>query len=242
MSTPNIASRDISVGHRPAGRWEFDASVVACFDDMLARSIPAFDEMRRVVIEVGRHFITPGSTVVDLGCSRGGSLAPFVADQIAGRFVGVEVSEAMRAEAEARFKADPAVEITNVDLRDSYPDDIARLTLSVLTIQFTPIEYRQRLLRNIYEHTEPGGAFVIVEKCLGETPIGGDLLAELYRKRKATAGYSDDDIETKRRSLEGVLVPITPAWNEAALRAVGFTVVEPIWRVLNFAAWVAIRP
>lgn len=231
-----------SLAHRPATQtWMFDASVVACFDDMLARSIPGFDEMRRVVYEVGRRFVTPGSTVIDLGCSRGGSLQPFVSDGIASRFIGVEVSAAMREAARQAFDADVGVEILDLDLRSNYPDCVASLTLSVLTLQFTPIEHRQRILRNIYEHTVQGGALVVVEKCLGTTPTGDEMLTDLYLSRKAAAGYSSEAIAAKRQSLEGVLVPLVPAWNEGALTAAGFTTVEPIWRVLNFAAWVAVR-
>jgi tRNA (cmo5U34)-methyltransferase len=231
-----------SLNHRPeSSRWEFDDSVTAVFDDMLERSIPGFEEMRRVVAEVGRRFVTPGSTVIDLGCALGGALDPFVRDGVAGRFLGIEVSGSMRTAAAARFEANSSVEVVDLDLRSSYPESRASLTLCVLTLQFTPIEYRQRILRNVYEHTDPGGALILVEKCLGATPVGDELLTETYLDRKADSGYSAESIAAKRRSLEGVLVPLVPAWNEGAMRAAGFGVVEEVWRVLNFAAWVAIR-
>lgn len=231
-----------SVGHRPTSTaWEFDSSVVAVFEDMLARSIPGFEDMRRVVTEVGRAFVKPGATIVDLGCSKGGSLAPFVEDNKARAYIGVEQAEDMRNAAIERFNGNSRVSILDLDLRYEYPEVLSNLTLSVLTVQFTPIEYRHKLLKRIYETLKPGGAFIFVEKCLGSDPRGDELLTNLYLARKAEEGYSTADIEAKRRSLEGVLVPITPAWNEALLRSAGFTTVEPIWRSLNFGAWVAIK-
>lgn len=36
-----------SIGHLPQGdKWEFDAGVTECFEDMLRRSIPQYDVMR----------------------------------------------------------------------------------------------------------------------------------------------------------------------------------------------------
>jgi tRNA (cmo5U34)-methyltransferase len=58
---------------------------------------------------------------------------------------------------------------------------------------------------------------------------------------KRRNGYSDEAIRRKALSLEGVLVPLTAAANEEALRAAGFRVVEPFWRHLNFAGWIALR-
>lgn len=231
-----------SLGHRPSAKaWEFDASVVAVFEDMLSRSIPGYEDMRRIVTEVGRYFVKEGATIVDLGCSKGGSLAPFVQDGVAAKYLGIEQAEDMRTAAIERFSKDSRVSILPLDLRYEYPELRANLTLSVLTVQFTPIEYRHTLLKRIYDSLLPGGAFIFVEKCLGTDPKGDELLTSLYLARKEEEGYSLADIESKRRSLEGVLVPITPAWNEALLRSAGFTTVEPIWRSLNFGAWVAIK-
>ena len=56
------------------------------------------------------------------------------------------------------------------------------------------------------------------------------------------AAYDDATlaaVERKRLSLQGVLVPLTAKWNEDALARAGFRSVEPIWRCLNFAAWIA---
>ena len=61
------------------------------------------------------------------------------------------------------------VDIRRLDLRAEYPPEMASLTLAVLTIQFTPIEYRQRIMQRIAGHTVPGGGVILVEKVLGSS-------------------------------------------------------------------------
>lgn len=228
----------------PAGPWVFDESVTSVFDDMLARSIPQYEVMRRAVLAVGSRFINPTAAVVDLGCSRGEALAPFVAEGGALRYIGVETSIPMLTAARERFSAEIAagsVEILGMDLRRDYPPTDACLTLCVLTLQFTPIEYRPRLVQNIFEHTQSGGACILVEKVLGATGRLDTLLVNIYHQMKRENGYSDEEIDRKRLSLEGRLVPVTAAWNQQLLESAGFRQVECIWRWMNFAAWVAVR-
>lgn len=48
-------------------------------------------------------------------------------------------------------------------------------------------------------------------------------------------------LKDKRKSLEGVLVPITAKWNEELLESAGFSQIDCFWRCLNFAGWIAIK-
>ena len=231
-------------GYAPA-RWEFDGEVTRVFDDMLARSIPQYDVMRRAVTDVAARFVRDGTDVVDLGCSRGEAMAPLV-DRFGARcrFIGVEVSEPMLVAARERFagyvKAG-IVEIRDDDLRESYPPVKASVTLAVLTLMFVPIERRPHLVREAFKHTLPGGAFVIVEKILGSTAEIDELMVDVYHGMKVEHGYAPDEVERKRLSLQGVLVPVTARWCEDMLRAQGFAQVDCFWRWMNFAAWVAIK-
>jgi tRNA (cmo5U34)-methyltransferase len=230
---------------RPAGRWAFDEAVTGVFDDMLARSVPQYAEMRRACFELGSRYVVPQTDIVDLGCSRGEALAPFVERFGAGnRLVGVEVSQPMLRAARERFAGYlrcGVVEVRDCDLRTGYPPVRASLTLAVLTLQFTPIEYRQRIVRDVWKHTAPGGAFLLVEKVLGASADLDRAMVELYYGLKAANGYSADEIERKRLALEGVLVPVTARWNEELLRAAGFGQVDGFWRWMNFAGWVAVK-
>lgn len=234
-----------ALGHRPEGRWAFDDEVTRVFDDMLRRSIPELATMRSLVFEVGQRFVRPDTCVVDLGCSRGDSVAPFMMTfGTTVHFVGVEVSPHMLSAARARFEEEieaGTFELLDLDLSRTYPDAKASLTLAVLTLQFVPLERRLQVVQEVYDRTLPGGAFILVEKVLGSSAPVDAILTDLYEGLKRRNGYTQQDIDRKRLSLEGVLVPLTAGWNEDLLRRAGFSDVECFWRSLNFAGWVAVK-
>lgn len=224
------------------GRWQFDTDVATVFDDMLARSIPQYEVMRQAVYDLAAPHVQPNSWIVDLGCSRGEALAPFVTQfESHNHYLGIELSEAMYYAARTRFAGNQQVVIRQADLRTQYPIEPASVILSVLTLQFTPIEYRQRILKQAYTSLLPGGAFILVEKVLGTTAEIDSLMVANYYALKGANGYSPEQIERKRLSLEGVLVPVTARWNEDLLQSAGFSQVDCFWRWMNFAGWIALK-
>jgi len=229
----------------PDGSWEFDADVTEVFDDMLARSIPQYKVMRQACFEIGSRYAKRATDIVDLGCSRGEVLAPLV-DKfgVDNRYIGVEISDPMLEAARARFEGYincGIVDIRKMDLRYEYPPVLASLALSVLTLQFTPIEYRLQILSRIYEGLIEGGALILVEKVLGASASLDEMMVALYYNMKRQNGYTEDQIQRKRMSLEGVLVPMTARWNEEMLQITGFRQIDCFWRWLNFAGWVAVK-
>lgn len=226
----------------PSQAWRFDSDVTAVFDDMLARSIPQYEVMRQAVYDLGAAHVQSDSYIVDLGCSRGEALAPFVlAFEGRNQFLGIEIANAMYEAARQRFAGCPGVSIRQDDLRTQYPKERSSVTLSILTLQFTPIEYRQRILKQAYNSLLSGGAFILVEKILGATAELDSQMVECYYALKGANGYSPEQIERKRLSLEGVLVPVTAKWNEELLRGAGFQQVDCFWRWMNFAGWIAVK-
>lgn len=225
--------------------WSFDDDVVACYDDMIERSIPDYSGMRDAVTALALHYARPGASIVDLGSAQGGALAPIIARRGAQHtYIGIDNSAPMVESARQRYAkpiAEGWVEIREMDLRHDYPEEYADITLSVLTLQFVPIEHRQRLVRRMYEHTKPGGACVIVEKVLGATAALDETMVDAYYAVKAANGYSQEQISSKRQALEGVLVPLTAQWNEDLFRRAGFTQIDCCWRWMNFAGWVVLK-
>jgi len=227
---------------KPGEKWSFDADVTRVFDDMLRRSIPQYDVMRDACVDLGSLYVQPETDIVDLGCSRGEALAPFVSRfQEQNTLVGCEISDPMLEASRTRFRGNDRVRIEACDLRSQYPDARASVTLCILTLQFTPIEYRHEILSRIFDHTVTGGALVLVEKILGNSAAIDRSLVDCYYHLKADNGYSQEAIDRKRHSLEGVLVPVTAQWNEEMLRSAGFRHVDCFWRWMNFAGWVAVK-
>ena len=233
-----------SVGHFPGDKWKFDDSVTQVFEDMLWRSIPQYEVMRQAVTDLAAQYTTEDSEIVDLGCSRGENIARLLSVLNGGcRFIGIDVSEPMLDAARQRFQsAGDSVKIERFDLRQGYPAvKNVSVTLAILTLQFTPIEYRHQIVRNIYKSTRSGGCLILVEKVIGATADIDSCLRDRYYDLKGQNGYSTDEIERKRLSLEGVLVPVTAKWNEELLKSGGFNQTDCFWRWMNFAGWIAVK-
>jgi len=176
----------------PHSKWSFDNDVTEVFDDMLLRSIPQYEVMRKAVFDLACKYQKDNTTIIDLGCSRGESIAPLVKKFGAyNRFIGIEISEPMRKAAKHRFKGliqEQIVSIENIDLRIDFPKTKASIILSVLTLQFTPIEYRLKILKNIYDSLLPGGAFIIVEKVIGASANIDLNMIDIYYNLKKDNG------------------------------------------------------
>ncbi|MDP6605527.1 MAG: methyltransferase domain-containing protein [Dehalococcoidia bacterium] len=253
-----MAATQTDTGHHQAEgeRWAFDESVTAVFDDMLERSIPEYEEMRRASTEFASVWIandleaTSGPpTVLDLGASNGGSLARLVAAfGSQARYEAIEVSEAMREQFAARFGSlldgeDPTVRLLDGDLREGLPGGFGRTAVvqSILTLMFTPLEYRHRIVQEVHDRLDDGGCFLLVEKIIGADALLDGLFTDAYYAFKERSGYSREEIDRKRFALEGVQVPVTARWNEELLTAAGFRSVDCYWRSGKFAAWVAVK-
>jgi tRNA (cmo5U34)-methyltransferase len=230
----------------PKEKWEFDLDVTEAFNDMLSRSIPQYEVMRKACADVASNFIVPKDTwILDLGSSRGESVSALV-DKYGAycQYVLAEISEPMICVLKERYAGyikSGCMRLWTKDLRNDFPKTPAKVIQSILTIQFIPINYRQKIIQNCYDSLDSGGAFIMVEKVLGSSAPVDTMLVDIYHSMKNENGYSADAIDRKKMSLEGVLVPVTAEWNIELLRQAGFRHIECFWRWMNFAAWIAIK-
>jgi len=229
----------------PVGRWRFDGDVTDSFDDMLQRSIPQYEVMRKAVFDLACEFQRDKTYFLDLGSSRGESIAPIIEKFGAlNHYYLTEISDPMLDVLRERFASweySGRVTIRKCDLRNEFPNVQTCVVLSVLTLMFIPLECRQALIQNVYDSLLPGGAFICVEKVLGASAGLETVLSKLYRQKKTESGYSAESIERKRLSLQGVLVPVTASWESELLYMAGFRQVECFWRWMNFAGWIAVK-
>jgi tRNA (cmo5U34)-methyltransferase len=109
------------------------------------------------------------------------------------------------------------------------------------TLQFVRPIHREGLLRRIHASLQPGGALLMAEKVLVEDSLLNRLYIELYYRYKARQGYTAEEIQRKRESLENVLVPYRVEENVELLKRCGFATVDTCFRWFNWAAFVAVR-
>ena len=234
----------------PSENWEFDEDVAEVFTDMLERSIPDYHTMRKLVDQVAEHFIKPNTRFVDLGCANGLSAEGIIANHYKEVISYLsDVSEPMLAKCRERYKKqieEGYVHITRLDLT-KHPIGYGcfwngcSVILSCLTLQFIPIEYRQGIIESVYSSLNKGGAFILVEKVLGNSSEIGNIFTSIYYNMKRENQYTEEQIASKRKSLEGVLCPLTEEMNISMLKMAGFRKIDTFWKHMNFCGIIAIK-
>lgn len=238
----------------PKEKWEFDEAVTDVFENMLERSIPQYHVMRDSVADLTKSILLNTKRIkdhwdiLDIGCSDGLMLEKLITTLDGqGHYVGIDVSEPMLKKARERFSnrsISKNVDIRYCDLRTDFPEfeSVYDVITSILCIQFTPIEYRQQIVQNVYDNLSGrNGTFIMVEKVLGNSAELDKLFVSNYYDMKRNNGYSQEQIDRKRLSLEGVLVPVTSDWNIQLLKQAGFRKVDVFWRWMNFVGYIAIK-
>jgi len=224
----------------------FDERVARVFDDMVARSVPYYDEIQRLQADLAVEFLPERESLVyDLGCSTGTTLhllASHPRCPKAARFLGLDNSRAMLEEARTKLEAVAGrVELMEADLNAGVELRPCRIVFLNWTLQFVRPLYRESLVRRIFEALEPGGALFLSEKVLLGDSFLNRLYIEHYLRHKKSKGYSDAEIQRKREALENVLVPYRLEENREMLERAGFRTIDPFFRWLNFACLLAVK-
>lgn len=237
-----MANVDETISAVP-GEWRFNEEVSRAFDSHVRKSVPFYDEIQRMVVELSEYFVSDGSVVYDLGSSTGETLyrlAEYHAGKENLQLTGVEVSEAMIEEARRKVTS-PSVGFRHsnvLDVEFSPPPD---LVTSVFTLQFLRLAERRRLLRRLGEALVEGGALLLLEKTRGDSAAFEDMWTELYWDFKRRQGLTPEEVLGKAESLRGVLNPLTQEENLALLRQSGFSRVEPFFKWYNWTGFLAVK-
>ena len=190
--------------------FQFDATVAAAFDDMVSRSVPFYDEMQRMVVELATDFSEPGSRIYDLGCSTATTLTQLdrtVHPEV--HFVGIDNSAEMLAKARIKlekFAPNRRVDLVCQDLHEGLHIEDASVVMLVLTLQFVRPLYRERIIRRIAEGLRHNGALILIEKLVVSDSRLNRLYIEHYYGYKRSKGYlccpSSSCLRHRARRLE----------------------------------------
>jgi tRNA (cmo5U34)-methyltransferase len=193
------------------GDFKFDENVTKGFDSHVRKSVPLYDEIQRMIVEMSDWFVQNDTIIYDLGCSLGETIGNLHNKHMGTkqlRFIGIDSSESMLQ----RAKLTNILGKNNVSLLKHDLNDINNLALSeaslvlmLYTLQFIKQENRGRLLRKIYDNLIDGGALIIVEKISGNNSTFTDIFTDLYEDLKIRNGLSLEQIKNKSSSLRGIL-------------------------------------
>ena len=229
---------------KPVTDFAFDKTVAGVFDDMVSRSVPFYDEMQRMSAELAADFAMDGTNVYDIGCSTGTTLIAFD-PLIKAKNVtlhGLDNSHDMLKRANEKLSGSDLqhpYELAYCDLNKGLQIENASVVSFILTLQFVRPLYRERVVKQIYEGLNPGGAFIIIEKLTSEDSIFNRLFIQHYYEFKRRNGYSEMEISNKREALENVLIPYRMDENFELLRGAGFEKIEVFFRWYNFCGIIA---
>lgn len=225
--------------------FAFDARTAGVFDDMLGRSVPFYAEIQRMTTELAADFATPESSLYDLGCSTGTTLAalePLVDSSV--RFIGVDNSPEMLDKARTKLGLLPSgrrLDLVHTDLHELDHVENASVVILTLTLQFVRPLHRERLIRRICEGTNPQGCLILVEKLTESDTLFNRLFIDYYYDMKRRHGYSDLEISQKREALENVLIPYRLDENRALLLGAGYSKFQLFFRWYNFGGMIAVK-
>lgn len=224
------------------GGWEFNEEVAESFDTHVRKSIPLYDELQDMTVDLSEWFINSGSTVYDIGSSTGETISRLLKKHIYKKnvkYIGIDASETMIKLANIKVAAGNVKFMHQDVLQTKF--EAADFIASLFTLQFLGMREKLKVLQSIYDGLNNGGALVIAEKIIAEESRYNDLWIELYWDFKRKQGLTDDQVLQKARSLRGVLRPLTISEHTSLLHMSGFGSVDIFFKWYNFAGLIAIK-
>lgn len=224
--------------------FRFNDEVANAFDDMVERSIPNYNEIHKIIIDLVTRYYPGSGIVYDLGCSTGTTIQMlekiFVEKNRFISFVGVDTSVPMLEKAKEKCEKVREVTFLAEDMSEVELKD-AKVVILNYTLQFFQQEGRVEFLKKIYKSLSQGGILILSEKIKSKGTLMQDCITDLYYDFKRRNGYSELEISQKREALENVLVPITPEEQVEMLKVAGFQESEMLFRWYNFESFLAIK-
>ena len=223
---------DFTFAHREEG-----------FDTHIEKSIRGYSDLHNDVVKLSRFFVENGSTVIDLGCSTGKTLASMYnqnkdfTQEV--EYVGIDYAEGFWSEMEKTKKKYPNIHLQTADVREFEFRNCCLVT-SIFTLQFIPRKDRQELLNKIYSGLNDGGAFIFSEKTYSNNSKLQDILTFMHYDHKRQS-FDAEDIMEKEVTLRSMLRPNTWDEIEEMLFIAGFRKVQIFWQNYLFVGAVALK-
>ncbi|AIZ78810.1 carboxy-S-adenosyl-L-methionine synthase CmoA [Actinobacillus equuli subsp. equuli] len=227
------------------GDFTFDESVAEVFPDMIQRSVPGYSNIITAIGMLAQRFVTEGSQVYDLGCSRGAGILSIrrnlQTNQV--KIIGVDNSQPMVERCRSHINAyhsDVPVEILCDDIRHIEIKNASMVVLN-FTLQFLPRADRLELLTKIYQGLNPNGILVLSEKFTFANETMNELLIDLHHTFKRANGYSELEVSQKRTALENVMLTDSIETHKDRLKQAGFSQIELWFQCFNFGSMIAVK-
>lgn len=234
-------------------RFSFDEQVVACFPDMIRRSVPGYGQVLSMLPIFARRHLgfrqmlgdKKISRIYDLGTSLGAVIfslaAEFDSDDV--ELIGVDISKPMADKARVllnKHYPNHHISIIEQDINQMQLQECDMIVLN-LTLQFLPPDTRLALLQKCHQALAVGGILILTEKVHLQNEEDDAWQVERYYDFKRANGYSELEISGKRNALENVLVTDTQTIHQQRLKEAGFERILTWFSFLNFTSMIAFK-
>lgn len=222
-------------------KFSFDENVASVFDDMIARSVPFYNENVELIKKILKAQKSC-QKIIDMGCSTGNLLINLAKDKSFNNkmLIGFDNATAMLEIAKLKAKAyGLKIDFRYADIFDcDFSSDVVILNY---TLQFIRPMQRASIIERIFSALNKNGILILGEKISSKNAFLDKVLIDIYHDFKAQNGYSNTEIAHKREALENILIPYTLEENISLLKNAGFGSVEVVFVWANFATMLAFK-
>ena len=222
--------------------WSFAKKIAPKFDAHIKKSIPFYEEYQWLCSEISDYFVKDKSIIYDIGCSTGSftkQLAQRHKNKKKIKFYGIDVvPEMIKFAKKNNSQKNITYLLNNISKYKFLKSDFI---ISFYTVQFINQKYRQKIINNIFKSLNWGGGFFFAEKVRSYDARTQDMNNEVYKEWKARQGFSDEEINSKTKSLKGILDPFSSKGNLEMLKRAGFKDFSVIAKFVSFEIVLAIK-
>lgn len=207
----------------------FDFSKIENFADHIEQSIPNYKGLNSLLKDIVAEYLTPGDTIVDLGCSQGSFLSSLQIPNVTKK--GVDLIDF-----KGRLGGFDFVKDSIVNYLDDTIEEHQEIITSIFTLQFLGNKERRDVLSKLERKIKEQNSIVIIaEKTFLEDSKLNQLMhrSHMQLKRKS---FNDTEILNKDDRLIGSMFCKTKEQVEKELSKLGKHC--QIWQSFNFHAWI----
>jgi tRNA (cmo5U34)-methyltransferase len=208
------------------------------FDEHVARHLPGYFDVQRLVALVAEHCVPNGGVVADLGCSTG-QTARTIADRLSRRWLSFYLYDAdpsmlavagEQMHAPERARPNALCHYHRVALPAPLEHDQASLTTMLWTLQFINPNSWVDILREARYCAAENGVLLVAAKTIQPDTRFQSVAESALDDYKQEAGVGAEERATKTKSLRGTQHAVSSEGYARAIRDAGWAKPVVLWR------------
>ncbi|MEW6517943.1 MAG: class I SAM-dependent methyltransferase [Thermodesulfobacteriota bacterium] len=208
------------------------------YDASRRRLIPCYADFYRTALEIIPFARRERLAILELGAGTGLLTAMLAADFVKARFVLIDISGNMLAEARkrlGRYANEFAWVVADYSRLPALGGPF-ELIISSLSIHHLDERRKQELFARVYAHLAPGGLFVNADQVLGENAELERQYRQRWLSQVKAGGASEAELQAALARMQEDRMS-TLSWQLAALKEAGFQNVNCWYQHYSFAVY-----